>query len=160
MLRLGLPVAFVVLVADQLAKLWAVSAIGPGSRDAVTGFFNIVLTFNPGISFSLFQNEAWGPWVFSILALVVVAVLIVWLRRASSIWLGVAIGGIVGGALGNTVDRMVYGAVVDFLDFHAMGYHWPAFNVADSAIVTGVVMILTEGLVFRGRKSVDGDDNS
>lgn len=160
MLRVGLPVAVVVVVVDQVTKLWILDEIVPGGGFAVTGFFNLVLTFNPGISFSLFQSPVWGRWVFSILALAVAVGLTIWMRRAQTRWLALALGGVVGGALGNTADRIIHGAVVDFLDFHVAGYHWPAFNAADSAIVGGVVMILTESLIFRSRGTADGDDNS
>lgn len=158
--RVGLSVAAVVVVVDQLTKLWILSVIDAGTGVPVTGFFNIILTFNTGISFSLFQSPIWGPWVFSILSLAVVVGLAIWLRRAQTRWLAVALGGVIGGAVGNTVDRIAHGGVVDFLDFHIAGYHWPAFNAADSAIVGGVVMILVEGLIFRPPETVDGDDHS
>ena len=160
MYRAGLSVAAVVVVVDQLTKLWILGTIDAGTGVAVTAFFNIILMFNTGISFSLFQSPTWGRWVFSIIALAVVVGLAIWLRRAQTRWLAIALGGVIGGAVGNTVDRIVHGGVVDFLDFHVAGYHWPAFNVADSAIVVGVVMILVEGLVFRPNAAVDGDDHS
>jgi signal peptidase II len=160
MYRAGLSVAAVVVVVDQLTKLWILGTIDAGTGVAVTAFFNIILTFNTGISFSLFQSPIWGRWVFSILALAVVVGLAIWLRRAQTRWLAIALGGVIGGAVGNTVDRIVHGGVVDFLDFHVAGYHWPAFNAADSAIVVGVVMILVEGLFFRRNAAVDGDDHS
>jgi signal peptidase II len=160
MVRVGLAVAVVVVVVDQLTKAWVLGVIDAGTGVPVTGFFNLILTFNTGISFSLFQSPTWGPWVFSILSLAVVVGLAVWLRRAQTRWLAVALGGVIGGAVGNTVDRIVHGGVVDFLDLHIAGYHWPAFNAADSAIVGGVVMILVEGLIFRPAATVDGDDHS
>jgi signal peptidase II len=160
MLRAGLSVAAIVVVVDQITKWWILGVISPGRGVVVTDFFNIVLVYNPGISFSLFQSDTWGRWVFSILALAIVVGLTIWLRRAETKWVAIALGGVIGGALGNTVDRILHGAVVDFLDFHIAGYHWPAFNVADSAIVVGVVMILAEGLIFRSRKPVDGDDHT
>jgi signal peptidase II len=160
MYRTGLSVAAVVVVVDQLTKLWILGTIDAGTGVAATAFFNIVLMFNTGISFSLFQSPTWGRWVFSIIALAVVVGLAIWLRRAQTRWLTIALGGVIGGAVGNTVDRIVHGGVVDFLDFHVAGYHWPAFNVADSAIVVGVIMILVEGLVFRPNAAADGDDHS
>ena len=160
MRRAGLSVAAVVVVVDQITKLWILGTIDAGTSVPVTAFFNIILTFNTGISFSLFQSPTWGRWVFSILALAIVVSLEIWLRRAQTRWLAIALGGLIGGAVGNTVDRIVHGGVVDFLDLHFAGYHWPAFNAADSAIVVGVVMILVEGLVFRPNVAVDGDDHS
>jgi signal peptidase II len=158
--RAGFSVAAVVVVVDQLTKIWILGTIDVGTGVAVTAFFNIILTFNTGISFSLLQSPTWGRWVFSILALAVVVGLAIWLQRAQTRWLAIALGGVIGGAVGNTVDRIVHGGVVDFLDFHVAGYHWPAFNAADSAIVVGVVMILVEGLFFRRNAAVDGDDHS
>jgi signal peptidase II len=94
-----------------------------------------------------------GRWLLSGLALVIVLAMIVWLGR--SVWLfeRVALGLIVGGALGNVTDRLLWGAVADFFDFHAFGYHWPAFNVADSAIVVGVAVLLLDTWIRRRMRS-------
>lgn len=153
MRRLGLLVAFAVVVVDQVSKLWVADIQPLGTFRSVTGFFNLVHTLNPGISFSMFQNDGWGRWVFSALAAVVTAVLLVWLWRVRSVWVAGALGLIIGGAIGNTIDRLRIGAVIDFLDFHVAGFHWPAFNAADSAIVVGAAMILAEGILFKNRSS-------
>lgn len=153
MRRLGLMAALAVVVVDQATKVWVAGVLPLGTFTPVTGFFNLVHTLNPGISFSLFQNDGWGRWVFSGLAVVVTTVLLVWLWRVSSRWVAVALGCIIGGAVGNTIDRLRIGAVIDFLDFHVAGFHWPAFNAADSAIVVGAAMILAEGLLFKNRSS-------
>jgi signal peptidase II len=159
MVRPGILVAIAVVVLDQASKIWIAAEIGLGQGVPVTGFFNLVHVLNTGISFSLFQAGELSRWIFTILALAVAVGLIVWLRRATSMWTAVALGGIIGGAVGNTIDRVRIGAVVDFLDFNAAGFHWPAFNVADSAIVVGAVMILAEGLFSGPRRGAKGDDH-
>jgi len=158
MFRVGLSVAVGVIVADQLSKAWVAAEIALGRGVFVTDFFNLVHTLNTGISFSMFQGGETSRWIFTGLALAVVAALLVWLRRANSRWQAVALGGIIGGALGNAIDRVRIGGVVDFLDVHAAGYHWPAFNLADSAIVVGAAMILLESLLF-GRQNAQGENH-
>jgi signal peptidase II len=155
MLRLGLLVALPVVVLDQLTKWWILAEVmDPPKTIAVTGFFNLVLVWNRGISFGLFDSDsAWGPILLTALALAIAAGLVVWLRRAESRLAAAAIGLVLGGAIGNVIDRVRFGAVVDFLDFHAAGYHWPAFNVADSAISVGVGLLLYDGLFESRRKS-------
>ncbi|TAN62117.1 MAG: signal peptidase II, partial [Magnetospirillum sp.] len=91
-------------------------------------------------------DGAWNVWLLSGLALVIVAAMLVWLRTASTRLAQVALGGIIGGALGNVIDRLRFGAVADFLDLHVLGYHWPAFNVADSAITVGAVILVVDSL--------------
>ena len=153
MLARGLAVAAVVAILDQLSKaaiLNFFAAHTPGSREIVTSFFNLALTYNRGMSFGLFND---GPGLsalfFSLVAAVIVAVLVYWLRRVANLFLAVAIGLIIGGAVGNVIDRIRLGAVVDFLDFHIGYWHWPAFNLADSAICIGVTAMLLDGLLLR-----------
>jgi signal peptidase II len=153
MLVRGLATAVVVAILDQLSKA-AVLAHFAGrpfrDRETVTSFFNLVLTYNRGISFGLFNAGAGvNALVFSVVAAAIVVVLIFWLSRAGSPFLAVAIGLIIGGAVGNVIDRLRLGAVVDFLDFHVGSLHWPAFNVADSAICIGVAAMLLDGLLLR-----------
>jgi signal peptidase II len=93
-----------------------------------------------------------APWLLSGLALAVVIGLLVWLRRTEHWLIAIGLGLVIGGALGNVVDRLRYGAVVDFLDFHAAGYHWPAFNVADAAICIGAAVIVVDGLLAPRRQ--------
>jgi signal peptidase II len=155
MLRLGLLVAIPIVVLDQLTKWWVLADLmDPPVVIEVTRFFNIVLVWNRGVSFGLFDSDShWGPILLSGLALVISVVLLIWLTRAGSRLSAVAIGMVLGGAVGNVIDRIRFGAVVDFLDFHALGYHWPAFNVADSAISVGVGLLLYDGLFENRRKS-------
>lgn len=155
--RVALLITAVVLVIDRLTKVWALDFVSVEGRSiAVTGFFNLVRVWNTGVSFSLLQSDtAWGRWVLTILPLLVVAGLVFWVRKSSDRWLWAAVGFVVGGALGNVIDRITWGAVADFVDIHAFGYHWPAFNVADAAIVGGIAYIALEGL-FKGRRPSPG----
>jgi signal peptidase II len=154
-LRLALAVAAVTVILDQASK-WAILNLVMQPPDAVeiTGFFNVVLTFNTGVSFGLFSEKtAWKPWALSFLAFAVSAALLYWLHRESERVLALAVGLIVGGAMGNVIDRMRWGAVMDFLDFHLGTWHWPAFNLADSAITVGVAFLVYDGLFRERRRS-------
>ena len=155
MLAFGLLIAALVLAADQATKWWALAALAPvGGAVEVTPFFNLVLVWNRGVSFGMLGGLAeYGPWLLSGLALAIVAFLLTWLRRASDPLVAGALGLVIGGALGNVIDRVRFGAVVDFLDFHYAGYHWPAFNVADSAICVGAGLLLLSGLFAPRREA-------
>ncbi|MDX1593068.1 MAG: signal peptidase II [Gammaproteobacteria bacterium] len=141
------------LALDQATKLWAAAALDYGVPVAVLPFFNLTLVHNTGAAFSFLADAGgWQRPFFIVLSSVVSVVLIAWLRRLppASRLLGVALALVLGGAVGNLVDRVAYGYVIDFVDLHAGGWHWPAFNVADSAISCGVVLLLVDGL-FGGR---------
>ena len=153
MLMRGLWVAVVVVFLDQLSKLGVLVLFAGRSLGeriwSLTSFFDLVLTFNRGMSFGLFNNGAGlNALLFSLAAAVIVAVLLWWLSRVEHPFLGVAIGMVVGGAVGNVVDRLRFGAVVDFLYFHVGSWYWPAFNLADSAICLGVAAMLLDGLLL------------
>lgn len=157
MMRLAVAVAAAVLVLDQASK-WLILAevMRPPRVLEVTGFFNIVLVWNRGISFGLLGGAGpWQAWLLAAFATVVAGGLLVWLHRAAPGRLaGAGVGLIVGGALGNVVDRLRFGAVVDFLDVHAGGWHWPAFNVADSAITVGVAVLVVDAVLRdRGKRA-------
>ncbi len=146
---LGLGILVVVLLADQVTKALVLDFFE--SRTyllprglALTGFLNLVLVHNTGVSFGLLSNN--GPWVLAGLTVVIVLVLGTWLVRTHSRLVAGALGLIIGGAVGNLMDRVRLGAVTDFVDVHAFGYHWPAFNVADSAITVGAVLLILESL--------------
>lgn len=143
-MRRGIGIILAVLVLDQVSK-WLIPGIfEPGRRMIeVTPFFNIVEVWNPGVSFGL--GASFGPWVLTGLAVVIAIALSIWMTRASGM-LRIALALLVGGAIGNVIDRVRFGAVYDFLDLHAFGYHWPAFNVADSAIVIGAALMLFDSL--------------
>jgi len=156
MIALGFAVAAITALLDQVSKLWVLRYFGEaGCADhlvPVTSFFDFVLTCNRGVSFGMFNqpgDPALAFWVFSVLATVVVLALVVWLFRVRSAFLAIAIGLVIGGAIGNVVDRLRLGAVIDFLYFHAGAWYWPAFNLADSAICLGVAAMLLDGLLLR-----------
>jgi signal peptidase II len=149
-LTFGFGVAALTLVLDQITKWWIVGKVmDPPRAIEVAPFFNLVMVWNRGITFGLFGDAHWGRWAFAALALAIVVVLITWLIRAGRRWVAAALGLIIGGAIGNVIDRVRWGAVADFLDFHVAGWHWPAFNVADSAIVVGVGLLLLDALFGR-----------
>jgi signal peptidase II len=149
-----LGLALILLVADQATKLWIVGTYQLGDSTFITSFFNMVRVHNHGAAFSFLAGaDGWQRWFFTALGLAAACV-IVWLLRAhpGQKLFCFAIACILGGALGNVVDRVVYGYVVDFLDFHWRGMHFPAFNVADSAITVGAVGLILDELL-RVRKA-------
>ena len=158
--RLGLTIALIVIFIDQLSKWWIlVKVMNPPKIIQITNYFNLVLTWNRGVSFGLFNDEGnWGAWIFSILALIIVTILFFWLRKAETKLISIALGFIIGGALGNVIDRINHTAVLDFLDFYIGRIHWPAFNAADSFITLGAVILIVDSL-FAGQK-ISSDVNN
>lgn len=146
--RLGLGLAAVVMTLDQATKWWIVEVVmQPPRVIPVTPFFNLVMGWNRGVSFGLFGgDEGLNSWILALIALAIVVMLVLWLRQAENLWTSAAIGLIIGGALGNVIDRLRTGAVADFLDFQVAGYHWPAFNVADTAITIGAATLILDSL--------------
>jgi len=139
-----LAIATLTLLLDQLSKWSALSNLQLGVPEPVLPFLNWLLLFNPGAAFSfLAQGSGWQRWFFTILG-ILASVYIIYLLRKSleDKLLCVALSLILGGALGNVIDRIMYGAVVDFIDLHYANWHWPAFNVADSAICVGAALII------------------
>jgi signal peptidase II len=149
-----LALAIFVVLLDQASKAWVLENFRLMERLVVTPFFNLVLVFNAGASFSLLADAGgWQKWFFVILALGISIWLLGLLRHhARERLLPAAVSLILGGAIGNVIDRLRFDAVVDFLDFHVAGYHWPAFNVADSAITVGVALMLWHQFRF-GKES-------
>ncbi len=145
---LGVLVAGLIMLLDQASKWWIVfEVMRPPRVIPVFPSFNLVMGWNRGVSFGLFDSDSpYSQWLLIGLALVIVGVLLVWLWRTDSRLMALAIGFIVGGALGNVIDRLHYGAVADFLDVHVAGYHWPAFNVADAGITVGAVIFVLDSL--------------
>jgi signal peptidase II len=144
-----------IMLADQLTK-WAVLAhFAPGERRELTGFFNLVLVFNKGAAFSFLADAAgWQTPIlvaFALVAAVIVSVLLMRSPGRRLFCAGLAL--ILGGAVGNVIDRLRFGYVVDFLDFHAGAWHWPAFNVADSAITVGAVLLILDGFRHHERRA-------
>ncbi len=147
-----LGLALVVLLADQFTKVLIVSSYQLGEGFAVTSFFNIVRVHNEGAAFSFLASAGgWQRWFFTGLGVVAAAVMVWMLKKHPGQKLfGFAIACILGGAIGNVIDRVLYGYVVDFLDFHYAGIHFPAFNLADSGITLGAAcLILDEVLRVR-----------
>ena len=138
----------VVLIAlDQVLKHVMLGLVfSPPRIIEVTSFFNLVPVWNTGISFGLQGDSETSRWVLVALALVIVVVLVVWLVRAGAGIVVFALVLVIGGALSNVIDRVFYGAVIDFIDIHAFGFHWPAFNLADRSIVVGTAFLLYDGL--------------
>jgi signal peptidase II len=134
-----------IFVADQASKWAALVGLDHARPVEVLPFFDLTLLFNTGAAFSfLAEHDGWQRWFFVGLAGVVVAALLGWLAfvaiRDGRIKAGVSL--VIGGAVGNVIDRVAYGHVIDFLDFHVAGWHWPAFNIADAAITIGVALII------------------
>lgn len=146
--------AVLAFVLDQASKLAVVKMLPFGYPGVeITPFFNLVHVYNKGAAFSFLADQGgWQRWFFAVLAFAICGLLIHWLRKQSVTqrWSGIAYSLIIGGALGNVFDRLVLGHVVDFLDFYWQRSHWPAFNLADSFICIGAVMIVLEG--FRSEK--------
>lgn len=144
----ALALAVVVILADQASK-WAIAGLfaDPFQVIELTPFFNLVAAHNTGVSFSMLQGM--GPWLLILGATGVSLALIGWLMKLTAPLPALAVGLVIGGALGNVIDRIRLGAVFDFLDFYLGNWHWPAFNLADSAISVGVVLLLLDGLFHR-----------
>ncbi|MGI9382262.1 MAG: signal peptidase II [Methyloligellaceae bacterium] len=154
--RLGFALALLALIADQTHKWWMlhVYRIQEKGSVAVAPFLDLVMVWNKGISYGLFaQDSRAGQAALIGFACVAVVVLAVWLARTHSALAAAAIGLIIGGAIGNAIDRYVYGAVADFFSFHAFGHHWYVFNIADAAIVAGVIGLVYDTL-FHSHKKV------
>ena len=157
--RWGLLSALLVLAADQASKWWVLDILDlPEVRQIqVLPVLSLTMVWNHGVTFGLLNGlGAWGPWLLAGAALAVVIVLAVWLRRAESRLVAVALGAIGGGAVGNVTDRLRFGAVVDFLHAHAFGWSWYVFNVADAAIVCGVAVLVLDGLRTKRVAAPDG----
>ncbi len=138
-----------VIVLDQLTKLWASSDLIYGRPVPLLPSFNLTLMHNTGAAFSFLDSAGgWQRWLFAVIALVVSTVLVLWLRKLTSTqrWLAAALALVLGGAIGNLIDRLYLGYVIDFVDVYYDKWHWPAFNVADSAIFVGVVMLIIDSL--------------
>ena len=153
-LRAGILAALAALVLDQASKLWLLYAFELARRGVVkvTPFFDLVLAWNVGISFGWFQNDSFlAQAVLTVIKAVAVVVLAIWMARSRNLLATVALGLIIGGAIGNAIDRFAYGAVVDFALFHVQiggnTFNWYVFNLADVAIVVGVAALLYDSFM-------------
>jgi signal peptidase II len=158
--RAGWIIAAAALIADQLSKNFLLyglefRALGPAAHIGVLPFFDLVMVWNRGVSYGLFQAGSFtGTLLLTVFSLAAVVALSWWLAKAERPILGVGLGLIIGGALGNVIDRIVYGAVADFFHFYAFGHDWYVFNVADAAITVGVAVLLLEAFIRPESKSV------
>ncbi|MDH4227000.1 MAG: signal peptidase II [Deltaproteobacteria bacterium] len=152
--RLPAAVALSVAVIDQLTKALAASSILRGEVvEVIPGFFNLVYVNNPGAAFGMFAEGGIAAFVFLVaVSIVALGVIAYMLKQSVSKLTDVSLSLIAGGAVGNLIDRVRFSSVVDFLDFHVKGYHWPAFNIADTAITSGVVLTLV-AIVFSKDKA-------
>ena len=142
--------SLVLLIADQLSKHLALATLNLPQPVPVLPFLNWTLVYNPGAAFSFLSDAGgWQRWFFTVLALAISVLLVFWLRATPrrQVWIAMPYALILSGALGNAIDRLRFGHVVDFIDVHWQGWHWPAFNIADSAICVGAVMLIA-GIVF------------
>jgi signal peptidase II len=149
-------VAVAVIGLDQLLKYWIVDVIRlpEGVSTPVTGFFRLSMVWNKGFSFGLLNIDAqWSRWALSVFSIAVAAILAVWVRRVERPVLALAIGFVMGGAIGNVIDRVRYGAVVDFLDFSQLHFPW-VFNIADAAINVGVALLLLDTVLAPRKRAV------
>jgi signal peptidase II len=141
--------SLLVVLLDQLTKAWATAHLEFNQPVTVLPFFDLRLLHNTGAAWSLLATAGgWQRWFLSGLAILVSGILVIWLSRIKpqQLWLACALALVLGGALGNVVDRIMYGYVVDFIDIYYQQWHWPAFNIADSAISVGAVMLLIDAL--------------
>lgn len=141
--------ALVIIVLDQITKAWILNGISlreVGRVEVLDPWFNLTFVLNRGVSFGLLTGGETGRWLLSVFSILVACALAWWARRADRTLLALAIGSVMGGALGNVIDRIRFGGVVDFLDFSGIGFPW-VFNVADSAITVGVVLLILDSLL-------------
>lgn len=152
----GMVIAIVTFAIDQLHKTWMIYfyKIAEKGRVEITPFFDLVMLWNQGISYGLFQQDSVLGQIFLIVfALVATLALMMWMASAETKFVALSLGLIIGGALGNALDRVIYGAVADFFSFHAFGYYWYVFNIADMAIIAGAAGLVID-MLFLQRKTV------
>ncbi len=153
--RLGFLVALLTLALDQASKLYLLFVDVLTLREPLrlAPFLDLIVVWNRGISYGMFQQHTeLGRWALTLISIAAAIGLSVWMRRTTSRLLAVALGLIVGGALGNAIDRIAYGAVFDFIHFHVGSFSWYVFNVADAAIVAGVIGLLYDSFVLEKRR--------
>ena len=153
-LSIGVYLATFVALIDQMTKsMFLTSSLDAAPFYRITSFLNFTLSWNKGVTFGLLNDYGqYMPYVLIVAALVIVLLLLNWLRQAETLYAALGLGLVMGGAVGNVIDRLRFGAVVDFIDLHYAGYHWYTFNVADSAIVVGVGLLLLESFMHSRHK--------
>jgi signal peptidase II len=141
--------SLLVILLDQITKIWINSTLTLNQPVNILPFFDFRLLYNPGAAWSILATAGeWKRWFLSGLAIIISGIIVVWLSRLNlqQRWLACALALVLGGALGNVIDRIMYGYVIDFIDIYYQAWHWPAFNIADSAISVGAVMLLIDAL--------------
>jgi signal peptidase II len=153
-----LALAAAIVVLDQLTKYAVVRAFAPGESLVLAPFLNLVLVYNPGAAFSFLSDQAgWQRWLFIGIAVAASAWIVhLLLKHPKERTFALALALVLAGAVGNVIDRILFGAVVDFADFHLWGYHWPAFNIADSAITCGAILLIWDALFPRKQQGIIG----
>jgi signal peptidase II len=152
----SLLLALIMLLLDQASKQALLAYFPQDQHEIVlTPFFNLVKVWNYGVSFGMFADQR-QPLILTMVSLVIIIALLVWLARSTDKVLGFGLGMVIGGAIGNIIDRIRFGAVADFLDFHVAGYHWPAFNIADSCIFIGVVLLCVHSMLAETKPLTKG----
>jgi signal peptidase II len=150
-----LGLSLLVIVLDQLSKWFVASHMQVYQTKYVLPVFNIALLHNTGAAFSMLAGQpGWQRWFFVVLAVAIAGAIVVWLARlpaATNRWMPAGLALVAGGAVGNVLDRLVKGYVVDFLQFHWQGWYFPAFNVADSAITVGAILLVLDGMFLQRR---------
>ncbi len=156
-LSIGFGLIAFIVAADRLTKEWIVHGLDLLSRGQIeiTSFFNLTMVWNRGVSFGMFSDQALQAELFAAFSTIVAIGLAVWMVRSKDLFLTVTLGLVIGGALGNAWDRLIYGAVADFFDFHLMGWHFWAFNIADSAISIGVALLLWDSIFRSGQQQAN-----
>ncbi|MDO6460584.1 signal peptidase II [Granulosicoccaceae sp. 1_MG-2023] len=152
--------ALLALALDQLTKQLALANIELHERVAVMPSFNLTLRYNEGAAFSFLSDAGgWQRWFFTGLALLVSVFLVIWIRRqpASEKWSTLALSLVLGGAVGNLIDRLIYGHVIDFIEWYYDRFYWPAFNIADSAICVGAVLLLLLSFLHKEQDETRGE---
>ncbi len=151
LIALGLIAAAASVLLDQASKELAFKYFSEGQPEIqITSFFSLVRVWNFGISFGMFAGHR-QPMILTGVSLVIIMVLLGWLTKTPYRMVAIALGLVIGGAIGNVIDRLRFGAVADFLDFHVLGYHWPAFNIADSSIFIGVVLLCIHSMFIESK---------
>ncbi len=140
----GFLIVLITVALDQGSKWWIMEILYERQAAPITilPFFNLVMVWNPGVSFGMLQTLSYGHIILSAAALIIISVLFAWMWKSPGRATNLALGLIIGGAMGNIIDRIRFGAVADFFDFHLANWHWPAFNIADSAVFIGACILI------------------
>lgn len=154
---LGIAALFVVLACDQFSKYWILNIFHLPEKVSVgiLPFLNFTMVWNKAITFGMLSGQLgqYGPMIFAVVAFLIAAGLFIWMIRATKLSVVLSLGAIIGGAIGNIIDRLRFQAVVDFIHLHVSGWSWYVFNIADSAIVCGVGLLLIDAFFRQGSKS-------